>query len=379
MMLSQSNKIVLFKNCNFINNFVDDYLISVFTRSEGICTFDNCLGSENNISFVSCQFNKNFGGLMKITGWYTNKCKTNLFIIGPSQFSKANAQVNSPKHLSLLSMNSIEVYINGPVMISNNLVVNIIEFQYCNVSFNKLITFKSNKCEHVIKIVHNYIKVKEYTNITLINNEYYGTLISANHENEYYPFCIFQFVTMTNITNVSLTHYSISIMNNSYSYGNLWLQLNEQQKKCLFPFYNFNPHCKRIPTTVFHNHNPTEIYQQIIKTQNQNLTYHKICYCYQNGSVNCSVDTLGTVYPGQILQAELCTPCNDKLSTLYAEVNDINLPSSLCKVVPQTDKINTISNYSKKFNFTIVSEVLNSCELFLTASSMLMKHSMLNY
>ena len=136
----------------------------------------------------------------------------------------------------MLSINSIDVYINGPVLISNNVAISIVEFQYCNVSFNRLITFKSNKCGNVIKIVHNYIKVMEYTNITLIKNEYSDKLITVKHDNEFYPFCIFQFLTMRNITNVSSTHYSISIVNNSYSIVKLWSLLSKQQRKCLFPF-----------------------------------------------------------------------------------------------------------------------------------------------
>ena len=61
------------------------------------------------------------------------------------------------------------------------------------------------------------------------------------------------------------------------------------------------------------------MYQQILSIRGQNLTYHKICHCSQNKSYNCDVDTLGPVYPGQMLQAELCTPCNAEPSVLYAE------------------------------------------------------------
>ena len=68
-------------------------------------------------------------------------------------------------------------------------------------------------------------------------------------------------------------------------------------------------------------------------------------------------------------QVELCTPCNDKPSTLYAEVNSIHLPTTACKVAPQNEIINTISNYSKTITFVIVSEVTDACELFLKAAS----------
>ena len=74
------------------------------------------------------------------------------------------------------------------------------------------------------------------------------------------------------------------------------------------------------------------------------------------------------MYPGQRLQVEFCTPCNDEPLTLYAEINSIHLPDSACKVSPQTD-ISTINKYSKTFSFTIISEATNVCELFLIASS----------
>ena len=70
-----------------------------------------------------------------------------------------------------------------------------------------------------------------------------------------------------------------------------------------------------------------------------------------------------------MLQVELCTPFNNKPSTLYAEVNSIHLPASACKVAPQTEIIYTISKYSKNFTFIIVSEATEVCELFLIAAS----------
>ena len=81
------------------------------------------------------------------------------------------------------------------------------------------------------------------------------------------------------------------------------------------------------------------------------------------------IDVLGTVYPGQTLETQLCTPCNDQISVLYAEVNSALLPNSACKVATQDKKLSTITNYSKQVNFTIVSESFSECELFLTASS----------
>ena len=41
------------------------------------------------------------------------------------------------------------------------------------------------------------------------------------------------------------------------------------------------------------------------------MNYHMICLCYENGTYDCSRNILGPVYPGQVLQLGLCTPCSD--------------------------------------------------------------------
>ena len=46
-----------------------------------------------------------------------------------------------------------------------------------------------------------------------------------------------------------------------------------------------------------------------------------------------------------------------------------HLPTSACKVAPQTEIIYIISNHSKNFTFIIVSEAIDVCELFLIAAS----------
>ena len=132
--------------------------------------------------------------------------------------------------------------------------------------------------------------------------------------------------------------------------------------------YHFTSHCQWIPTAVFLNYSPQVVYPQIIKIHGENLIYHKICHCSQNGGHNCSVDTLGPVYPGQVLQLDICTPCNDEPSILYAEVISIHLPKSICNVASHTET-NIVYNYSNQANFTIVSETTNTCELFLATSS----------
>ena len=370
VVISHSEKSIIFRNCKFLHNKLDTYLLSTTVRSNKYCTnryfIEQCAGLLTNISFVGNQFHNNAGGLIMITG----SCKVNILIAGPTSFVSTFSKIHGHTELDVIHITNMVVSVIGPVIISMSTANKIVSFQYCDVSFSNNIIFKSNYCDQVIYLQITYIKIMEYANISFIENKYYYELIKSESVNDYklYPLCIFQFIALRNTITVSPMHYSINIVNNSYSHSVLSLN-NEHHKNCLFPFYHFTTHCQWISTGVFHEYNPKDIYWQIIKINNQSFTYHKICYCSKDEGTNCSIDVLGQVYPGQTLKTQLCTPCNDQISVLYAEVNSARLPNSACKVATQDKKLSTITNYSKKVNFTIVSESFSECELFLTASS----------
>ena len=366
IVLSHSYKTVLFKQCSFKRNYNDHHLVSILTNASWACygKMKHCVGPFTNITFMRCQFSKNKGELMNIKG---TSCKANLLITGPSYFDRSAMQVR--RNNNLMAILYMIVQLIGPITISTNHARSIMHFESCEIIFYGNIMIESSSCDQVITLRFTSIEVREYANITLLKNKHLNKLIETEHENDYkvYPLCIFQFVTLQNITNVALTHYSINIIDNLYYVA--YLPGNEGEKKnCSFPLYHFTPHCQWLPNTVFHDYSPKVVYQQIIKIRGQDLTYHKMCICSQNGSYDCNIDTLGPVYSGQMLQVELCTPCNDQPSVLYAEVSRGHLPHSICKVSSHGES-HLIYNYSSPTNFAIVSEATDVCELLLTISS----------
>ena len=101
-----------------------------------------------------------------------------------------------------------------------------------------------------------------------------------------------------------------------------------------------------------------------------------VCYCFMNNTYDCSLDLRGPVFPGQVLQVDLCAPHgsdSDENYILVAETLNTFLPTSACKVKHQSEMINVISSSSKTYNFTIVSESEKECKLFLTAQPDLYK------
>ena len=369
IVIAHDNKSITFKHCNFIRNHFH-ILIRFHIRSSMICHLSkkDCINPLSIIRFVACQFNYNAVSVIIYVEVPLIYCKPNLFLIGPSNFSnnecKTNRRYNSENTILLIFNTNIDII--GSVLLSSNNADNIIVFDRCNATFYDKIIFKWNKCSQVLNLKSTCIRIMEYADVTLLENFHTHDVIKTdcNYQYNLYPLCIFQFVTLINTTTVSTAHYSINIIGHLYyNNGNM-----QRSIMCKFPLY-ITPHCKWISTAAFQEYDSTVIYQQIIKVNNQKFIYHKICHCSQNGSKNCNVNTLGPIYPGQTLQVELCTPCDDKPSTLYAEVNSIHLPASACKVAPQTETTSIISNYSTKVNFTIVSDATKECELFLIAAT----------
>ena len=367
IVVAHNYKSIFFKQCSFQNNYNNRYLISILVWATKLCYHGRtpCIGHLTNITFVSCQFTNNLSKLMNIIAHF---CTANLFIIGPSHI--VHTMVQSRIYYDVISVSKLVVHLVGPVILSYNKAGSIMHFESCKVLFYNNIIIKSNNCNQVIALQFTYITVMEYTNITLFKNRHHQKLIETEYDKKHklYPLCIFQFATLKNKTFTSpvTTHYSINIIDNKH-YRNHQSANMQIEKKCIFPLYYFTPHCRWVPNAAFHNYNPEVIHQQIIKIKGENLTYHKICHCFQNGSYDCNIDTLGPVYPGQTLQAELCTPCDNEPSALYPEVSGVHLPDSACKVASYTET-NVIYDHYSIVSFTIVSEAADVCELFITTT-----------
>ena len=279
-----------------------------------------------------------------------------------------------------ISIANVNLHIKGPMNVIGNVVtLSILTFYSCDILFSGEIKFDTNNCAQIISlIVNTYIKVMEYANITFVNNQHLNNIITVkNAQGHYqpYPLCLFQYVAMDNniTTKDLLTHYFIALVRNYYISLN-GTRIPLENRNCFISVCYFFSHCKWLPSTAFYGYSPGIINVQIISNDDKNYcNYHKhICYCSQSKKSNCSVDTLGPVYPGQKLQTNLfsmCSTSNDDTSTvLYAEVHNINLPSSSCKIVHQSQLIGLIGNHSNTVNYTIASRAPdNECELFLNS------------
>ena len=362
IVMSPVKETIKFLNCNFHHNYDWKSLLSILILN--LFPLQIC-ANVSNISLQGCNFTEIGNPILYLDKTRASPCTVNLAITGPFVISEATAFDTED---ALLNISDATVSISGPITFSHNYAYGIISFQSSDVLLSEEIVFISNEGNAMIvtKSEPAYVKVLEYSNITFTTNIYYNNLVllEPDERNNFpFPFCILQYVTLRNKPFVTPTHYTITAKNNHLEE----FLIPPSDQKCEFNFHHFTTHCQWIPSSVFYGHNPGVINQQIIQTDQ--LSHHTIiCYCSHN-ITNCSVDVLGLVYPGQVLQVELCVTTNNEHSILYVETHNTHLPNSSCKVAHQTELVSTITNYSKMFNFTIiVTEAQQTCEIFLTAS-----------
>ena len=347
--MSSGDMTISFEDYNFYNNNA-----SVLIQME---YFDHSCVHPTNTTFKNCNFIDNRGKILTVNNHVLEGCKTNICFNGIINIAN-NVGVN------IVTVTNVVMLINGTVTVSKNYAEYfVVEFDFSDITFSKIIKFLSNICYNVIHLKSlelPYIKILDYTNITFTDNIYSDqVLISIQVAvNDVFPHCFYQYIISKNITGKMLGLYTISFDENK-PYENAYPYDED-------PLLGLLIHCKWLPEAVFNGYDPGHVNQQIIQFNGHHWIYYKkICYCPHDGIYNCTLDLLGPIFPGQMLQVNFCIPEADRDYVVYAETHAASLPKSACKIAHQTELINTISNYSKMLNFTIISSN-KVCELFLT-------------
>ena len=386
--VSPFNKTVNFINCKFHDNSELMVITTVVHEAFELTVTDAIMSTNmilTNISFVKCQFINNIHRLIVMENSNPN-LKLNILF---ESLNFSYNYVSAVARANVISITTMNVHINGTFNVTNNRCRQaIIHFQTCDILFSGKMIFNRNYCKEVI-LTNTHIKVMEYTNILFFKNRCEKNVILVETSDEYYqpyPLCLFQYIAMNSstVTKDLVTRYAIILKYNFKSLKhNHIINFNNsesptQSNDCTVSFCRFLSRCKWLTSAAFHDyidHSPKAVNDKVIQNDDQNCDYHKhICYC--DKKPNCSIDVLGAVYPGQTLQTNLCNMCsNDDSTVLYAEVHNINLPSSSCKIVHQSQLVNIIDVHSSTVNYTIASNITKNgiCELFLTTSSFLNK------
>ena len=348
-MVSSFGMNVSFEDCDFYNNAVSALIVLEYSDP------DLSHVHSTNTTFVNCNFIGNVGDVLKMANYAPGGYKVNINFI-------ENVNIVNNTGDKILTFVHMAVLLNGTVTISNNYAdYYVLQLYFSDITFTKIVKFVSNICSdimHLKSLGLPYIKVTDYTSIAFTDNICTHQVISIEATvNDVFPHCFFQYMTSTNITGDILRLYAISFNEN---------KPHENTDCYADTLLQFLTHCKWLSEAVFSGHDPGYVNQQIIQFNGHQWTHHKrICYCPHDGVYNCTVDVLGPIFPGQMLQVNFCNPEADRDYIVYAETHAVSLPKLACKIAHQSELINTLRNYSKMLNFTIISEN-KVCELFLT-------------
>ena len=347
--ISSNSVVINLQHCKFYYNVA-------YTILDVSFACDNCI-HRSNVTIEDCYFINNNGTLLMLSSH--RLCKVNVFL-------NQIVYIANNEGDYLMYFVFVAVYMNSMInVLGNKVKLYIMEFYNSDITVTKTIAFISNTCRAVIYLKSDadvpFIILLDYANIKFINISSYHQVIvdNDNNNNIIIPYCVFQYTMSSNDRhNISevLRHYSISF-SGSQDYTqeaphNSYISNHDS-------FNDFLTHCKWLPTAVFNGYNPEYINQQIIQVDGHQWAHYKeICYCPYDGNYNCTIDLLGSVYPGQVSQIDLCMPQADRSYIMY-------VASSACKVAHQSE-IAIIGNHSKTFNFSIISEGYERCEVFLT-------------
>ena len=387
-MVNTNASSLLIRNCNFTdikNNFrrLQQIVYGELIDTVTTITFENCKLHYNNafiilkiefsglcihpsnVKIENCDFVGNVGSPLYISH-LVHHCQANVFLNKIIYF--ANNKVDF-KGYCLMHFYDMTVNMNGTITVLKNNVMrgDILLFAYCDITFTKTITFLSNICDNAIFMISEdllYIKVMNNANITFANTKYRKNLIFGSRfllsfkVNDVYPYCVFQYMATkigNHIPSEWIGLYTINFNGNDNQNIMLTYHMND-----------FLTHCNWLPTAVFKGYNPGYINRQIVQVDGHQWIHHKeICYCPHDHDHNCTVDLLGPVYPGQVLQVDLCMPKAHQNYTINAVTHGVTLPKSACKLAHQTEFVSSIGIHSKTFNFTVISAAYGVCELFL--------------
>ena len=361
--IANVNVTIKFQDCIFYKNVAQTLLEMELTFYNGLCVH------QTNVTIENCEFVDNYGGGSLVFCNDNPSCKANVLLNGAISFIKNTAHF-------IMYFSDVAVYMNGTTdVLENNVTLDIVKFEDCTVMFSNSVTFISNICTNVILMESfplPYIILTEFVNITFTKNAYRQLLVASgpiiNNYDNIFPYCIFQYKMIStndpsNITEL-LTLYAINLNGNKKIEHDTTFNFAVEVES----FNNFLTHCKWLPMAVFNGHKPEYINKQIIQVDGHQWVHHKqICYCPHDGVFNCTVDLLGPVYPGKMLQVDLCIPQADRNHTVYTVTHGPSLPNSTCHITYKTDLlVISISNHSETINFSIVSEN-KICTLFLIA------------
>ena len=349
---NQIANMILLHECHFTEIISTALLYQIHTSQKDF------LSRHSIISFTNCKFYK-----IQSTGILSAK------IISNNEFTLwkpriiINIQNTTLSRLTIAGIvlwtEDADIVLLGPVIFTKIESYGLIDAKNTQIYLYNYIELSLNSVNYFFNI--RYLTLKENSRLNISKNIFLifflrqDNQMSLYRERNEHAWCVFQYINTQKNTNKNLTfkNYSIVMENNSGKY------LIDGRFAVL--------HCDWIDDSVFMQLNPQEVNKEIIQLVNNTfardmILNNYICYCTNHQQHNCTIDTLGPVYPGQNYVLNLAV--SKALRTdVFIKIDD--RPITACKSQTDVVDIRLFPNTCYTITYNIQHKNAKDCEVYI--------------
>ena len=340
--IHNSNNTVQIKDCHFTNIYYDKFELLIFKITSSFMI----------INIISCTFiNISSGSILDADGIPKN----GVILIKNTSFLSISSQY------SLIRLTHQTLLLEGPVLFKRVTITgNDSLFNVCSGCVHIYDYVEISNCS-AASIVPNdavYFTLKQPATVNFTRNRI-ASFTNLVSNKEQLP-CVFQFLNDYNL-DYEFTEWDTKLNFSIVFNDNHWVvPLNSNNLKI--------NHCTWLPSSTFNTTLPSDVNHRMITFINDSFTVvnKSLCYCSLRDEVDCLVDELGPIYPGQTMNIKLAYPTGrHHFILLYVDVYDTIMPATACKVSFIQDANQVVRRICTELNFTIAqtNDHYNWCEL----------------
>ena len=357
-----------FHKCEFIRNTNIDAMIYVHPS-----TYSKIVG---NITIIDSTFyyNKDVS-LIKIT----RRSQTLPNVITHIWLVNVTMSYNDHHYggADLITVTNGRMYFSNTHLTTNHYYENIINLHSSMLYFEQSNRITKNYARHIIKAQRDsFLFIHSFATVNILNNVVYKIIKQVSGlEKPSIPICPLQVYDPKH----NRQFYYLDEINCTFLILNNTEMISKSLPGEISSFLNNK--CEWLDGTVFRKTitNTSAVYHKIIKFSNtfvskgtKRLVPLSVCPCLQNGSINCYVANLGSVFPGQALYIKLIiSQWWRKASSTIVAINTIDDECSLVDSY-QLSQVCPTNSGCNNYNYTIWPNrgFITECKLFIGLSEM---------
>ena len=257
---------------------------------------------------------------------------------GPLVFTNFKSETDS-----IISVETVNVTIHGHVEFINNIAVSLLlQIDLLSIQFR----------ESLLLNISNNKFYEEIFSITYGTKMFEFTVLQGS-----YPMCLIQYISDSG----NLDH--------QFAVGkhiNFSIILHKTEARSLANLHT--THCRWQPDSAFNTTSPLYVNRRFISDFDKwNKQIRKsLCSCSDNDSINCSVDVLGPIYPGQNAVFSLALVDTKQLQhTVSISLETFSYSPLQCTTPTVSTQQNVSSHRCSNISYTLLSHSSKMCELLL--------------